>query len=552
MKKYIFAERRDKTIHNNLKELPEDDKELILNIAFISAFMIEDINERKLELEKILSLANQQGIDLINANVLTEKTEKGANESSYQIQELIRINPVSRISSEDILDLMVNLASDIEFFDSQNEIEALLEKYRMDIATSKNPEISRRQSEMRYTAKDNFYQYNTAEHTKVETYANVAWLANKLAHIFNDAQKRKTIFIAKKQINLKKSLMRIKNFFIHKIIEEKAKGAKVNLSIDTDLRVATGGEFEKCISIVLPHYINPILLHLPKDELSDEEKELCSDDNIDDIYINGIGAIFPLKLMPEKEELLSYLMNNVYNRNTRQDQPHIKRLKYFFENSKKMKKDISNRVLSSKEKRRFKGKNPPKDLIKKNRNFLSQISEKLGISFPEYFWDKMLMNSSYSFYDFMLKIQDYTKECLRLKGFDESTIDEEMYKVFIHMKMTKPVSTLIKQKRDSSILNNAIRESVDEYIVTFEFIRDNLAEFSDYQTMKKQLNEKLKKHRQESESSLKRQEIQELMDKLKKVDVSLVTKKEELSRLQIKMNENKQKTNMQSREQRSK
>lgn len=524
-----MRKKRDAIVNENLKQVTEEDKELILNIAFISSLMINDLKDRKKEIEKIIKLANEQGISIAN---LVDKPHDGNNkETNYSIQDIANKDLVSTISEKDLLDLLVNLASDIEIFDNQSELNDLLDKYRTDISLADNSDISSRQMEMNYTAKDNVYQYNTNNQTRVETFANTAWLANKLAHIFETIQKSNELFVSKKQLDLQKSLMRIKYFCIHRIIEEKQLGADVDLNIFDDLKATKENRFHQIISISLLHYLQPIMLHFPLNELSEEERKLCSDEIHHNIYQEGIGAIFPLKLTPEKEELLSYLMRNVYNNRTNQSLPHIARLKWFFSNNLD-RRNIPNKPTTIGKGRKLKGKDDSVKILRENRLFLEKLSKDLGLEFPNYFLEKMLLNSSYSFQEFMNKITPYATEALKTKGIQKEDLDAELGKLFIHIKVLKPMSTLKRERQDSPNLKIAIDDSVQNYGTTFEFLKDNLGNFKDYQSMKTSLNSRIKQKKSTDIEDSRRQEIQDLLAELSEINLQISAKEKELLRLE--------------------
>ena len=66
--------KRESIISENLRQATDEDKELILNIAFISSFLIDDETSRKKEIERILKLARENGISI--ANLERNKKEK--------------------------------------------------------------------------------------------------------------------------------------------------------------------------------------------------------------------------------------------------------------------------------------------------------------------------------------------------------------------------------------------------------------------------------------------------------------------------------------------
>ena len=284
-----------KDICNYLEKIENDDIEIILNIAFISILSDKKSRSRK-KLSNIIEIAKENEIEFLDIN-----------SEQYNLKDLLNQEIVHEIKSTDILDMLVLLASNIEFFDTQVELESLLAQYRTDIIDCGNSQIYKKNNKMTYTAKDNAYQYyNTEEQSEAEIYANIAWLSNKLAHIFEEAQNFKFIKIKRSQIDLKKVFMQIKNYAIHKVIEEKQKCSEIRLGIDRDNSKNSLKNYEEFISIVIPHYLQPILLHFHKNEISKEERKVCTDREICEIYNGGISALFPLKLTAEKEELILY------------------------------------------------------------------------------------------------------------------------------------------------------------------------------------------------------------------------------------------------------
>ena len=527
--------KRESIISENLRQATDEDKELILNIAFISSFLIDDETSRKKEIERILKLARENGISIANLERNKKEKKQNGELTNSSIKDIVARDKdiVNAISEKDLLDLLVNLASDIEIFDNQDELKALLEFYRTDILLLQNKDISSRESEMKYTAKDNEYQYYSNNISKVEIFANAAWLSNKLAHFFEKIQKSKWLFATKKQLDLQKSLMRIKDFCIHRVIAEKQLGADVEINVFDDFNLTSENRFHQVFSISLPHYLQPIMLHFPSDELSSDERKACSDEIMNNIYQDGVSAIFPLKLTPEKEELLSYLMKNVYNNRTNQLPPHIARLKWFFANNLD-RKNILNKPTTLEKGRTLKEKENLSKLFKENTIFLEELSKDLGIEFPNYFLDKLLLKSKYSFSAFMNKIDPYARKVLRDKGISEENLDIELKKLFIHMKVMKPVSTLRLEKSDGTNIKAAIDDSADKYKLTFDFIKENLSNFRDYQSMKIALNRQIKKQEVLDKEELKRQEIQALLDKLSTINQQISLKEKELVGLDVK------------------
>lgn len=541
MNMYKQKSDRDLELINNLNKLETEDKELLMNLAFISALMEKDIQTKRGEIQKLIRLSKNLNTNLASrlqiSGIETKGFDSDGNET-YDLEELVNLDIIKNINPKDILNMVVEFASNIGFFDNLIELERLLESYKTDLQIASYPDAN----VMDYRASDNSYQYLTSYMTPGETYANLAYLFNKLAHIFEKAQKSSfsKFLIERSTVDFKQVFMRAKDYSIHRVIEEKKNGEDIKLGLFKDETVYTDNKYSEYVYMALPHYLQPILLHVPKGEISEDEKQICTDKNdfsYDYFSSSENSAVFPLKLTPEKEEALKFLYEKEYKNRVGNHPSHVRKLRWLVEDNtpkpiiksrKSVESSRNNRRLSSKKK-------SITDIYSENKKFLQGISSDIGVDLPEYLEEKFLHRASYSFEKFYEKIKTVLKR--NNEGVSPEELEDLAKKVFIDMKITKPVSTLTLKGSNSTELINEINDSAQTCLDTVSFIQEEANNFSDYAEFKNKLKEASKAKEERDDKSKIRLEIDKLLEKLKSTDSQIMDIAEILASL---VNEKKQ------------
>ena len=161
----------------------------------------------------------------------------------------------------------------------------------------------------------------------------------------------------------RESFMKIKDWCIHKIIDEKRKGANIELVID---RKNTSFKYDSVLSVALPTYFEPFRVHIPNNLLSEEEIDLCMDDS-NKIWRQGLKTTFPSYISDEKAELLQKIYNEKYlkiKKGARVDTNSRERLKLFL--------GTRNRILKRKT---IKGATTARNMQKKSKQVAIQKEE---------------------------------------------------------------------------------------------------------------------------------------------------------------------------------
>ena len=518
-------ERNNSEIYDSIREMDEYSIEQLVTIAFLSALMIKDKNQKFKELKKLLKLAKKYGINLtgdlqLKKARIISKSKDGRNR--YKLEDLANQDIISEIDPRSILDIMANFACDMGFFDTQPELDGLLAGYREDLRWCGNKEVASQSDAMKYSPKDNFEQY-AGDQTRAETYGNLAWLSNRFAHIFEAMSKDKMF---RSSINFKKAFMRIKNYSIHGIIKEKKDGRanQVLLGIEKNHDITDAGDnYGQYIFIGLPRYLQPILLHFHRNELSPEERAICTDKN--DFTFNDVSSrentpVMPLKLSEEKESLLDYLHFNVYLNKTNQTN-NMRKLDWYFSHNRARTKLRTVRRIPP-DKVYVSKKNPALEQKKQNIDFIKEVFASQGIELPEYMLTYLQSRSNYSYEGFTKKIRMLIRDKLHRDGLSYSEINDQIdntsSEVFISMSMLKPMITLSKKGVKNPDLINAVEETLDQKDFVIKFLRENTSKFEDFLELKHSLVTELEDSRENRQD---RHDLIELRAKLDKLNSEL-------------------------------
>ena len=397
----------------------------------------------------------------------------------------------------DYISIAVDLLSNSGFFDIQDNLSLTMQEYSEDLMEIRPDATVEEIEALRYSSRDFSSQYygknfdgSKREVSKCEKYANLMYLANQLAHIFENKYNDKDLNLNKTKIkHLVYEFRKLKNWCIHKVIEEKSHGAQVLLSLSKDPNLKSNNDI---INITLPNYLEPFSVHFNADFLLDEEKALCSDE---DRYAGtGLRFTFPLYINDSKHKLLREVYQGKFANMEGATYVRGTRLKSFFETEEIFNKQFAKDKLKNNPNRDSKKlKGTPKDekalkIAEENKETLNYLEAVTGIKFPDYFKDGFLKRTSYSIKKFMDSVRNQVIEELRKRNVPEEDLDKEFAKLIIHMKVVEPLS-IIATKSSETKANKAI-ECIPFYQTSYEYIIENLGNETEY----KELKTKTKKH----------------------------------------------------------
>lgn len=397
----------------------------------------------------------------------------------------------------DYVSIAVDLLSNSDFFDIQNQLSLTMQEYSEDLMEIRPNATVEEIETLRYSSRDFNSQYygknfdgSQREVTECEKYANLMFLANQLAHVFENKYKDKDLELNRTQVkHLIYEFRKLKNWCIHKVIEEKSQGAKVLLSLSKDPNLESNSDI---INIILPNYLEPFSVHFNADFLLDEERKLCKDE--DRYKGSGFKFTFPLYINDSKLKLLREVFQGKFENIEGATYVRGLRLKSFFETEEIFDKKFKKAQLKNnpnKDSKKLKGKTENGKAIKiaeENKETLNKLEASIGIKFPEYFKDGLLKRTSYSIKNFMDSVRKPVIEELRKNNIPEEDLEKEFAKLIIHMKLIESLSSIVEKSVQSKI-NKAI-SCIPVYQTSSEYIIKNLGN----ETVYKELKSKTKKH----------------------------------------------------------
>lgn len=517
-------QRNNDEIFNSIREMDKYSLEQLITIAFLSTLMIKDANKKLNEMKKLLKLAKNYGINLtgdlnLKKAKIISKSKDGKNR--YRLKDLVNEDIILEIDPRSVLDILANFASDMGFFDVQPELDALLLEYREDLRWCGNKDVADRSGEMKYSPKDNFEQF-AGEQTRAETYGNLAWLSNRFAHLFEDMHKEK---LFRSSFNFRDAFMRIKNYSIHGIIREKreSRAKEVILAVENDSDNKNDRNvFGQHIFIGLPRYLQPILLHFHKNELTAEERAVCTDKNdftYDDISGKTNNPTMPLKLSEEKESLLDYLYHNIYLNKTSQTN-NMRKLGWYFSHNRARNKISTFRRMPP-EKVFVSKKQPVIEQKRQNIDYINEILETSGVELPEYLHRHLQAKATYSYESFAKKIRMIIRDKLHREGMSyediRKQIDGDFNEVFIAMSMLKPMATLSKKGVKNPDLISAVEDAYTNKDVVMNFIKENAFEFEDFLEFKHSLITEIEDSKENRQDRQELGKLQARLDELNSI-----------------------------------
>lgn len=331
----------------------------------------------------------------------------------------------------------------------------------------------------KYTTKDYNGQFTEIrDREPVELYANLMYLSNQLAHVFGG--KENVVGNNKKYSSqmafIRKSLMNIKDWCIHKIISEKEGGANIELVVDKkNSKVKYGSIF----AVALPNYFEPFIVHIPEDFLSEDELTQCCDDS-NRVWKNGLKTTFPAYISDEKAKLFEQIYKEKYMRSGKKHGTIKDRLRLFLSTRDRIEKRRKIRGATTTKLRKSKSKQI--DVQRDNITLLGELANTLKIQLPEYFSNGFLQRTSYSLRDVYGQIDRTAREMFKQNGVTEENLDAEIAKLFIYMKVTEPLSTFYKLTKEER--KDVIAQDVARYESGFAFITESMTEFTKYSDLR--------------------------------------------------------------------
>ena len=528
--------RNNKLVLSYIKEMELSESPELTTLIFLSAFMTDDMEKRINLLNTAFRLSGKSGVNLYqNLNIKRTRIidNKSHESDSNEVSDLAETDLLSQIDPRDILDTIASFGTQIGMFDDQEELDSLLSRYQLDLSTSGNPLIKEMSKNLKFSVQDYNYQYAYGDQKPGEAIANVAWLANKMAHFFEEAQEKGLIHDKMfPSFDFKEFFMSIKNYSMHEIIKAKKNGENVRLAIIEDPTKTKNDKFKNALFIALPEYFQPIILHYPKGEFTPEELAVCNDRDdfsYDVIYNISNSPTMPLKLDVEKESLLDYIYQTEYKYRTEKN-PDINKLDWYFSHNKprkllrspkpKIRRDLKSFESEKKEEKKKKKRN------RLNKKFLTDLFEKYDIPFPDYLQEHFIEKTNYLNNDFAKKVKSAISHIETKKGnsyFDVNKISEEIFpSVYISMLFTKPMATLSKAASTNPKLLEAVKTSIDDRKKVVEFLKNNVENFSDFKKIKSALKAELTDTKEQKQT---RQEIIKLNERLNALNNKLTEMK---------------------------
>lgn len=460
-------------------EISQEDKESLIQLIIFATTLGDSIDE--IEANRTINLAKDWKSKSAQDISTVENFEMLQNEHWAEQQDL-----------SDIISIIVNILAASDFFDIQKSLMKTLKQYSTDFMKNVPGATYEEANKIKFSNSDFACQFygddgkgGKRKVSETEKYANLMYLTNQLSHVFSEAYNGKISGMSNYQIrHITYELRKIKDWCIHKLIEEKSKGEPIEIAtaIDSNVQSSNNG----IISFAIPNYLEPFIIHYNPSILSEEELKLC--DGTERFRSQGLRTTFPQYLSDEKSKLLEELY--AYTGSAQEGTAYIRtrKLEWLFDTKK---------ILDSLTKKRL--KNSPStekttkkvveaqiiDVQKENAETLEAIQSSLGISFPDYFKEGFLNRTSYSISQYMQTVSSDVKEALIRKGVPQEEVDKEFAKLVVYMKMVKPLS-VISQKSKEEKISQAL-ECLEEYGPIYDVIINNLQDKKTYSELRSQI-----------------------------------------------------------------
>ena len=394
-----------------------------------------------------------------------------------------------------IIAIMLDLLSKTEFFDIQQNLKDTFQKYSIYYEKSFNDVKEEDIKKICFSNNDFALQFYEDERIEpmsiVEKYANLMYLSNQLAHVFQQANslnidKREERYHMKHLIY---QLRKIKEYCIHKIIEQKGKGENVEIAIREDKSQKSSKNY--VLSVAIPNYFEPFSVHMDKTKFSEEELKQCNDR--DCYYELNLRTTFPQYIGPEKMHYFEKIYNRYFHRGKNTRRFEGLRLKWLFEERQRLEKQKQElKDNPSKFEGKYHGNEESKqaiDIERENREVLLDLERKLGAELSEEFKKGFLDRTKYSLKKYIKTISEEIKNQLLNLGMPAEKIDSEFAKFIIYMKSTSSLSTISREKKGSIMKKS--KEALADYLIVADSITEILSTTKDYKSFKIQINKLL-------------------------------------------------------------
>lgn len=460
-------------------EISKDSKESLMRLMIFATTLGDSIDE--IEANRTISLATDWRTESAKDISTPENLKMLQNEHWAEQQDL-----------SDIISIIVDILAASDFFDIQENLKKTLRQYSSDFMRRVPGASQEEADKIRFSNSDFSCQFygldaNGGERkvTNAEKYANLMYLTNQLSHVFTEAYDRHISGISNYQIrHITHELRKIKDWCIHKLIEEKSKGEPIDIAtaIDENATSANNG----IISFSLPNYLEPFMIHYNPEMLSEEELALC--DGTESYRSQNLRTTFPQYLSNEKLNLLQQLHYYTESPSKGSDYIRTRKLEWLIDTKRILDsltlKKIKN-VPSKEKMTRTAVDDKVIDVQRENIETLENIQATLGISLPDYFKEGFLNRTSYSIAQYMQTVSGDVKAALIKKGIPEEEVDKEFAKLIVYMKMVKPLSVISQKSREEKI--GQALECLDEYEPIYELMMDNLQDKSSYSELRSQI-----------------------------------------------------------------
>ncbi len=349
------------------------------------------------------------------------------------------------------------------------------------------------------TLKNQYYNYNDMELTEI--ISNIMKLADTIVKIMSNNKNS----LDKQKIESKKIAIEftdIREQCIEKLIKYRNDKQKIMIA-----NGGISGKGKQKLHICIPGYSEPFEAVIIKNE---KTEPLISD--FDPVFFvkqneEYLPTTFPIKMTDNQKKIMEYLEKNYQSPELRSVEGRITWFSItdkIFSRARLNNLEVIKKPTISKEKNRFstttqgkikrnKRENTSKD---ENRDFLQAINERMGGFISDEIIESMLNRASYSMKKLYEQIRMDIDEAIKLIDVPEDEREDESLKVFLYMRMTKPMSKIQKKMLKPEQIKLLIEDSVLEYkeaLNLFESLTEQSLQNGqelDYKTIKRMMTRK--------------------------------------------------------------
>lgn len=459
-------------------EVTEYNKESLVRLMTFATTLGESIDEQ--EANRTLRIASAWN------------TKCGQEtETIYDLKKLQQNKWAESQDLSDFIAILVDILSESDFFDIQQSLINTLKQYSNDLQSINPTATVEEINKIRFSNTDFACQYyendgngGKREVSDSEKYANLMYLSNQLSHAFEEKSSNSQSGINNFQTrHISRELRKIKDWCIHKLIEQKEKGEQIDIALSKDINEQSCHNGR--ISFSLPNYFEPFIVHVDISLLTEKEQNLC--DGTERFSSAGIRTTFPQYISTDKMQLMRQVYKGKFENNQTFSPIRALKLKWFFETEKILHQMVKAKIKDAPSKRRAhftnkQGNNKAIDIQRENEETLSSLEATLGITLPDYFKAGFLKRTNYSISQYMKEVRDIVSTTFAEQGVSQDRIEQEFAKLIICMKVTKPLS-IISQKSKKEKVTQSI-DSIENYGKIYDFITEQLQQEEDYSKLK--------------------------------------------------------------------